>query len=253
MDQSLAIAANPPFWLGSATPAVRICGHSHRGAYIKALDGAGTIAGVPAAVLHQDMAKASGTGDDYWASLPGMVDETPLAIVWAGNQHNSHFLLAPKEPFYVFNGRNPDPDNAPIVPREAVKAKFEPLYRQLDGWIKDLRGRCPIFLVASPPPMSRSKVREHFQRSGPLLRIVVENGLDPSDPPIAPDWLRITAWELMAEKAAEVADDLGIGYIPVPSTVQDESGCLRDELAADATHANGEFGIIMMREIATRL
>ncbi|WP_445467674.1 SGNH/GDSL hydrolase family protein [Faunimonas sp. B44] len=211
------------------------------------------IGGVPAAILHQDKSNGGARISDYWASLPELVDETPLAIAWRGNQHNTRFLLAPKEPFYVLNDRNPDPDDAPIVPREALKAIFEPLYRELDIWIRDIRDRCPIFLLGSPPPMTRSKVRENFMRAGPLLRIVVESGLDPSEPPIAPDWLRVTAWELLAEKAAEVAGDLGIAYVPVPSSVQNEFGCLRDELAADATHANGAFGRIMMREITSRL
>ena len=68
---------------------------------------------------------------------------------------------------------------------------------------------------------------------------------------ITPPTVRRKLWFVIQAMMAEVAEEGGWQFVPIAPETMDEQGYMRSDLSmGDVTHANIEFGSIMVRQIS---
>ena len=99
----------------------------------------------------------------------------------------------------------------------------------------------PIFQFEAPPPPADSW----------LLAKSVAKRRDVGE--LAGPWLRYKLWRLNSEIVREHAERCGVRFVPVPEAALDGEGFLRAEFCKNASHANPQYGELLLEQISARM
>ncbi|MFZ2986483.1 hypothetical protein [Ideonella sp.] len=102
----------------------------------------------------------------------------------------------------------------------------------------------PVVHLESSPPLPQDQVVNNL---GGYRRLLTPRG-------VAPASVRRKLWRLHSQMVAEDCAAAGIEFLPVPDSVQDETGQLLPQALSpgDPTHANDWYGRRMIEQIVSR-
>jgi hypothetical protein len=250
-----------PFWNpGRTADSIVIAGNSHISSFgIPARSADDRIQQVP---VEGESGFIGLTGrsprdQDYWQKLIRLARSHPVAVVWAGNQHNTRFMIPPGPPCDFVCSLRPDlpfDPNARLLPERALRALFQPSFDGLVWLIQQIRKASPVVpvIVGTPPPKEDNEaIRTMLSKEAAFVRIAERLGTDLATVRMSSPVLRLKLWCLLQDQMAEVARATGARFCAVPAEVCTEAGFLRPEYwVRDATHANLRYGRIMLGAIA---
>ncbi len=195
---------------------------------------------------------------DYWSKLSEVAKEARVAIVWGGNEHNFFFFFQANQPFdFISKSVNQIISSFQIVPQAMVREKFRPHVQELAEVLAELKKTSigPLAVVGTPPPKEGSEELRQLLKTEPYFVEWAEKlgkSIDTIKITAAP--VRLKLWYVLQEMLAQIARDADVQFIPVAPETVDENGYLRREYwAPDVTHANAEYGQVMMRKIIAEL
>jgi hypothetical protein len=244
-----------------------LAGHSHTAALIGAPGSEAGIRLLPVAErgrvfgLHESSIRGVPIRSDaYWSAL---VDHTPgnsIALLYTGNEHNSHFLFE-QPPYFDLVPRGlerlPIEPDADIVPESLVRAKFRSLIGPpLCDLIMRLKAQAPyrLALVGSPPPPRRPYDRQSIEALLPLLPSYEVQSLEGSVVRQTSPTKMLKLWHVLQEIFKEVGDRNDVEFVPVLRAATDGDGFLKDEFSdTDITHANQAYGRILLDRLTLSL
>lgn len=253
-----------PLWKRRADPQpVVIAGNSHISSFgVPAKAASGVIERVP---IEGEPGFIGLTGPSprqrsYWDELIRMARRQPVALLWAGNQHNARFMLPPGSPFDFFCSARPDlgVDSAVrLLPESAVRAVFQPSLEGLTWLVGELAKVSPLppVIVGTPPPKQDNEaIRAMLAREQAFVDIARQLGTDLSSVRMSTPTLRLKLWCELQQQMAQVALEKNVPFCAVPDELVTPEGFLRPEFwVRDATHANQKYGRIMLRAIERHL
>jgi hypothetical protein len=181
-----------------------------------------------------------------------MAEGRSVALLWDGNQHSSLFLVEQPVPFDLApRGLEhlPLQDGAVIVPEAVVRARFRGTLGLLYPLVSAIQSRpdSALTLVGTPPPKRGEGLRALALNEGVFFA-------GPTGLRLTPPSIMLKLWFVLQDVYREVASEVGIRFVPAPESTRDEDGFLKEEFwAADATHANAEYGRVMISHLAQSL
>jgi hypothetical protein len=186
--------------------------------------------------------------DEYWSALAGHAPGNWIALLYAGNEQNWHFIFEESTRFdFVLHSRPSLPleANAVIVPESLVWAELRNLVGSALGHVLDYLGAQPdsrLAVVGPPPPKGDP---ERLQKLLPP---------EYSDLVLTPSAVRLKLWHMLQEIYREEAAIRDALFIAAPEAAKDAAGFLRSDLwAEDLTHANEDYGKLMLDLLDKRL
>jgi hypothetical protein len=191
----------------------------------------------------------------YWDALCEAAPGHAIILQWAGNEHNSLFLIEQSPTFDFVLSADPsfaiDPA-AVLIPETLIRARLEqvndPAY--LVGLLARLRSRTGgrLFVAGSPPPKGDDEQLRGLLFAEPIFRQLAEkDGTSRDQIRLTSPLVRLKLWHVLQNLYREQAERSGAEFIPVPEAVKDPQGFLRRDLwHDDATHANPTYGAIML-------
>jgi hypothetical protein len=242
-------------WRGHAAPEILACGHSHRLAMMAAICEQEIDPAIRAAVLAHGTPGPKPADEMYWGTVLETPGNLPLAVLWEGNVHN-RFLFKPAEGFRLAykNSLLSSDDRELIVAIEMVRASFMFMMGKLDLILHRIKKQRKLLVVGTPPPKQERWIRNGLVQEPGYVERAAQQGFDIETIPITPLALRIQLWGITQDMLAESAVRFGVEFVPVPDSVKDADGALRDELCMpDATHANARYGALMWKEIYAKV
>lgn len=184
----------------------------------------------------------------YWSALARYAPGNAIALLFYGNEHNTHFLFE-QPPRFDFLPRGlpglPVEADSVIVAESLIRAKFRSLLAPpLQGLLTYLKVQTDarIVLVGTPPP---KRDYEGFQ-----------NVFAPQYPEVTltSPIKMLKLWHVLQEAYQEQAERNGLEFISVPDNVMDDDGFLKLEFAdVDITHANRAYGQVMLDHLTRQL
>lgn len=198
-------------------------------------------------------------GAPYWDAAVDLAASRPIAICWNGNQHYVGFMFAPRPQLDFALAARPDlPVNEAsiIVPELAVREWLASSFGELESLLARIAaaGGPPGVLLGTPPPKGNTEAIRGLLSREPVFAILAERmGENLSTAELSPPILLLKLWLLLQEMMRALADRFGMRFCPSPGDASNAEGYLRDDLWADATHANGDYGPLMLRDLALQL
>jgi hypothetical protein len=240
---------------------VIIAGHSHSAAISRALVKANTGVERKAreiALQQRIGGLRGGPGTPgYWGMLRGLAQTRSVAVVWNGNQHNADFLLASDQPLDFLPRDYPDASVIPgtrLEPEAVIREHFRPSLEPLRQLLAEMppHGKLRRLLVGTPAPLcDNNEIRRKLGKEPLFGEKAAALGLDITQVEITPPTVRRKLWFIIQAMMAEIAEENAWQFVPVAAETMNERGYLRSDLSADdVTHANIEFGCLMVRQIA---
>jgi hypothetical protein len=249
VGDNAATTADDWTWLGSPSASVRVGGHSHLRALRSALPHLDDVTASQVALL--DTADGQGTpDDDYWRLL----GESPgtTAVIWEGNQHNVSFLLGALPIAIVGRSARAPVAAAPgtVVPWRMAQELWRPSLEGLVAFLAAHPTPGSVIVVGTPPPKSEEHVRAGLMAEPLFVLMLEREGLTPDTVPVVGVETRVAAWESLQESMAQIADAHGARFLEVPDMAREPWGTLLPEYcAADASHANPDYGLLMWHHL----
>ena len=238
-------------WSGDGNASIRVAGHSHNSAYVMAI-GKGLVAGV--AVLRPgsqfDPSARPVVDAAYWRIACGAQSRV-LAVAWNGNQQNLHFLFDFEEPLRLHNCG----EQGTVVPASMISAFWEKTLVELEQFKGSVHAE-QFVLLGTPPPKSEEAVRAALTRGREprLFEAAAAAGESVETIRITPTAVRVGLWTILQGDLEAWAARIGAIFVPVPASAHNADGCLKPEYSyPDVSHANGEFGALMLGEIEAAL
>ena len=182
-----------------------------------------------------------------------------VGLIWGGNEHNAFYFFESAHMFdfaskYVARLL----ERVQIVTQRTVKSRFrEHSLAQLDEVLDSLVRARPerLALIGTPPPKKDSeKLRAVLDREPFFLAVAASMKADRDSVRITDPYVRLKLWYLLQDMLREAAGRRGAHFVAVPPECQDREGFLRDEFwAPDVTHANADYGHIMLARVLEEL
>jgi hypothetical protein len=161
---------------------------------------------------------------------------------------NAHTVLGLVDYHRGFDFVLPEAPHLPLDPeRELVSAEVirhalatvdEGTMPILELLVRMAPGR--VMHVCPPPPVFLADAtREKYPWN-----------MTPDQPrAFAPAWVRYKIWLLSVSMIADRVRKMGIPFVMVPASCQDENGFLREEFRRDVAHANGRYGALILEKL----
>ena len=196
-----------------------------------------------------------GWPETYWPRVAEIAADKTLLVLWGGNAHNWHFLLAP-EPLFDFI-LDDEEANAELVPKALVKELFRHQYDKLPAVLQLLKSRgAHVVMLGTPAPKSDPEfLAQLIAKNGEvyLKHQIPQGDLKLEQIHISPLWLRYKMWRVLQDMTREQALAANIEFIPVPEASLDGMGLRREYWADDCTHANRAYGALAIRHALDKL
>lgn len=192
--------------------------------------------------------------DAYWQQAVALSAERTVAISWNRSQHLTALLLS--RPFDFALRSRPDLPVAdvPLVPEVAVRARVGGSLLDLARLIAaiiEAGGRPPIVLGSPPPKGDARWVRQKIGTEVHFAEAAEQAGVSLDERELSTPQVWLKSWLLIQEMMRDVAEAFSLPFCPSPAGAQTEAGFLREECwAADVTHANETYGMLMREQIA---
>jgi hypothetical protein len=195
-------------------------------------------------------------GAAYWDLFIEAARGRVPAVIWAGNQHNAHFLFRADPPIdFVLSSdpRRTVDRAATLVPEAMLRAVFEPSLKPLRALLARLAAVSPAapIVIGTPPPkgdpvrLCAGMAKEsYFAETAATLGIAI------TPQALAPPALLAKLWRLLQDMMRDCATEAGATFVPVPARLIAPGDLLPDPYwAQDATHANRDYGRKLLREV----
>lgn len=201
-----------------------------------------------------------GRGQSYWDALIKHSKGRAVVLVFQGNQHFSNFLFA-RQPLFDFVDPL-DTDYAPapgavLVPRRLVKALPALMPAGLKHVISQMQARgCRRIIVTGTPPVRRDypQLVDEVRKWADWRKITEYIGVDIATCDYTPPPIMKRLWGVVQELLADVARETGTKFVPVPAEAMEPQGYLSEKYCGpllDFTHANNEYGRLMLEHIVS--
>lgn len=241
---------------GSRDPDVLIVGHSHILAMLAGYTSREVASrSVQFGFMHsEDRTKWPQVNDHYWDTAARSTAPT-IAIVWNGNQHNAHFLLQTEPPLrlagtVLSNYGNHDGMEAIVVSPSMFEELWQPDFASLEEVVKKLSCVKRCMVVGTPPPKDEVEIREHLKSDEYFIQRARDMDISVESLKVSNNEFRVALWQQIQDGLARVANQTGIEFVPVAPSCLTSSSLLAKGLGApDATHANGIYGVEILRAI----
>lgn len=191
----------------------------------------------------------------YWNAAREHASGRVVAILWGGNQHLANFLFAPDPPLDFVVACNPSlpiDEAAHLISEEAIRALLVSPIQQIEPCVKELKASArKVLIVGTPPPKEDDAFLRTWMNKEPHFgRLASQLGLEAVAVPLSPPLLRLKMWMSLQGLLKDLARRTGTNFVPVTKSVQTGIGYLApDFYAKDVTHANREYGKIMLLEL----
>lgn len=187
-----------------------------------------------------------GTGIPMVAALP---PGTPVFLSMLGGYHNILALLESGQRFDFLLDREDMAEPLPTarVPNRAIASAFEEAFGETTK-IHKMKSvsNAPIHILSTPPPkqsnefiMSRLLAQKKKVYRG---RSFLEFGVERPE-------IRLKLWRLEAMLLASWAERGRLHFIPAPAGAFNRNGFLSERFYDDATHANAQYGALVVEQI----
>lgn len=189
--------------------------------------------------------------EDFLDSIRRLAPHDIVVSAIGGNQHAVFSTIQHPKPFDFHLG--PDalddlPDGTQIIPTRALRAYFESGLRSRDGTtLQALRKATSARLIhlIPPPPKEDSKHIEDYHETHFAKEGISALGVSSSS-------LRLKFWRLQTALLHEMCGEWNIEVIDPPAEALTDQGFLAPPYyARDATHANVDYGELLLRRIDT--
>lgn len=248
-------------WLttGAQRPAVLIVGHSH---ILAPLSGYPDLSEEDrsrfAFLWSEDRTRWPKCSDEYW-EFAAQHAAPSIAIIWNGNQHNAHFLLEFDRPIRLAGTRHEQPGvrdghDAVVVSETTFEELWKADLVEMKRVIGLLSGQKRCFVLGTPPPKDAHEIEALLFTDPFFVQRATEIGKPVNELRVSPNEFRIALWRQIQAGMHAAAQELGVDFVGVPPTCLTAGGLLPAGFGApDATHANGRYGIELLRALSSRL
>jgi hypothetical protein len=201
-----------------------------------------------------DRTKWPQVADDYWDSAAQTTAST-IAIVWNGNQHNAHFLLETEPPLRLAGvAFSKDESRVGLDPVVVSQAMFEELWQpdfsSLKEVVQRISGAKRCLVVGTPPPKDEAEIREHLINDEYFVQRAGDMGIGVESLRVTANEFRVALWRQIQDGLARVAHQTDVEFVPVAPNCMTRLSLLTEGFGApDATHANGVYGVEMLRAL----
>ncbi len=192
------------------------------------------------------------TLEDFLAIARCLHPTDILVSTLGGNQHAVVSTIQHPERFdFIFPGEEQRPvdSEAQLIPYRGLYEYFASGIRQRDGkTLEALRAatRAKIVHLQAPPPKASNAFIRDYHDTQFASQGISQFGVS------APE-LRLKFWRLQNLALKELCDELDIEMLPPPPNACDSKGFLaRSFYARDATHANAEYGELVVAQLEDR-
>jgi hypothetical protein len=195
----------------------------------------------------------------YWDTLLTAPANTTVVLFWCGNEHHSAFLFRPTPLFDFVPANGFDytlNQTAVIVPEALVRAKLGLNIGGLDWLLKTAKAHSSAkFVVAGTPPPKGDlmELRKLMKAEWFFTEQAKQLAVSLDDVELTPVEIQLKLWNVVQSLLRETAQAHDCEFIPVPDAAFNETGYLRRDMWADATHANAVYGKMMLAHLAERL
>ena len=240
---------------GDASAQIVVCGHSHVASILEAaMIRESQAESEPAISICFGAYPETGPpqGGEYWDLVVNSSRGKHVVVVWNGNQHNANFMFQTQPNFTMLGVTDDTYDHKAIpIPRSLLKDFFKPSFEELTEIIPSLSGAASITLLNGPAPKPLSYIQNYILQEKYFIDLTKSLGVGGEDLVITSDSLRLELWNLLAEMLASYAKTLGTNFVNAPAVSRDALGMLLPEYwLPDATHANSNYGMLLIRELA---
>lgn len=194
----------------------------------------------------------------YWEMLQREAEDSVVVLIWGGNDHNAKFLFETTPPFDFVRADSEFVDQtAPLVPLSLVQRIFaiQPHYaecREVLAVLKGARG-CRLMLMETVPPKGDDAELRRFL-AVEFRQLMAERGVSAETAQLTKPEIRLKLWRCYRDTYKNLAQELGVAFLGLPSWTFDERGFLdREHWQTDVTHASVEYGAKLRRHIAQQL
>ena len=179
-------------------------------------------------------------------SISNLQAKDMLVISIFGTMHNIIGLIKHSQPFYTIDSKldKCNLDGYELIPANCMQDLFYNEWEKINI-ISDLKSisLAPVYHLMPPPPKEKidcikSKTSK-YRGSG-----IDENNLNRSD-------IKLALWRLEMEALELYLNDIGVKLIKPPNQSLSEHGYLKEDYyAQDATHANAQYGLFVLNQLA---
>jgi len=232
-------------------------GNSHMGAYVAAARSRTDVTFQFLKIADARYLRCHKRIDQQWQVTGALKDDLSAAIAdgyriiscIGGNAHNVFGMIQHPRAYDFVLPQAPElplTQGAEIIPLATVKAA---LTKQARGHIEKITALASVGAachIESPPPVYcddfvGQNANRYFQ----------DQNL--GDLGVSPSYLRYKLWALHSEIIREGIAAANIPFVPTSPDVLDQHGYLREDLTThDATHANEDYGLLMLDHIVQR-
>lgn len=232
-----------------------IVGDSHTAALLDALaarQGRGQTSAIEFEILRVGLTKPNGSriagpsADEIITRLSQASSDEVFVSLIGGNQYNALGLLRHPEPFDVLE---PDGNTAPapgarVIPYAIMQQVFdEHLRNGRSAEMIRLRAAFagPAYHVVPPPPkQDNAFIQQRAEKDFRQDKVV---------PPVNDPDARLRLYNLQVSALKRLCATLDIEVIEAPAASRDQGFLVPSFWGKDATHANGEYGELMLQDI----
>lgn len=239
---------------GNLEPKILIAGHSHTFAMYLALQNSKKFLKNIALVTQSDFTAQNPQDNDYWNYVVELSKMQKTAISWNGNQHNIHFLLDANYKFNAFGLMQNK--NFPYVSVSRIKEVFKPTFYELGLILSRFSNRNNLCLLGTPAPKTKSFLDSQLQKVSAetfFEDLGASMGISKNNLKASSNELRTFMWGITQQLTEKVGKDFSCDFLSSPKTTQNKDGILLEKYYTDdLTHANEEFGFIMLEAILNK-
>lgn len=191
----------------------------------------------------------------YWDALVQAAPGRDVVLVWGGNEHNmAYFFQAAYEFDFLSKQVKKLIPGYQIMPQGRIRQRFLDLgIADLGPMLERLRaaGAASVRVLGTPPPKRDNEALRAMLESEPFfVAWAGQIGQDLANIHITLPHIRLKLWFLLQDLIAGIAAKANVPFLPVPAEAQDDEGFLRtDYWHPDVTHANHEYGALMLRKV----
>ncbi len=230
-----------------------VAGHSHTFSMLMAIQANPILSEVFGVVAESKIDALIGgepREGSYWDQVKNLTNSRPICISWNGNQHNIHFLLETPERFQIY-GQNEVSSQSPVVPISQIREFFKPTQVKLEETINKIQADSEIILLGTPAPKPKEFLDSILGNDSYFLALANSQGLSQGEIRVTSNSLRKILWQIYQEILISTSKNLGCKFIESPAESIGDDGMLKEIFwAPDITHANEQFGKLMLLKIA---
>jgi hypothetical protein len=236
---------------------VIIGSHSHCGAIFEAMAWSDSASNTAAIIRKFGIAGLRGKRDSaYWSALVALAKGRTIAVCWHGSQQYLDFVFANTGEFDFYCNSRPNDrliEGAQLVPEEVIRAHLRPSLSDLVILLANLRAAsaAQIILLGTPAVRGEENIRSTLMQEPGFAPAASSLGLDINTIPLTRLSVRVKLWAVIQDLLKEIAEAHADIFVPAPHESLLANGGLEMQYwSGDVTHANHEYGSLMLKSLA---